>query len=50
MGCKNGKMDLFSVSQKYSHLRSDDGVHFSEEGYTKLAEEIVKEVKRITGI
>ena len=43
-------IDLFSVSQKYSHLRSDDGVHFSEEGYTKLAEEIVKEVKRITGI
>ena len=43
-------IDLFSVSVKYSHLRSGDGVHFSDEGYTKLAEKIVKEVKRITGI
>ena len=43
-------IDLFSVSEKYSHLRSNDGVHFSDEGYTRLAEEIVKEVKRITGI
>lgn len=43
-------IDLFSVSEKYAHLRLDDGVHFSDEGYTRLAEEIVREVKRITGI
>ena len=35
-------IDLYSVSLKHKDLISSDGVHFSKEGYEKLAEEIIK--------
>jgi hypothetical protein len=40
-------IDLYSVSVKFSELRSDDGVHFSVSGYEKLAEQIVLDLKSI---
>ncbi len=38
-------IDLFSVSQEHSDLHLEDGVHFKNEGYTVLAEEILKSIK-----
>ena len=38
-------IDLFRVSQEHKALLSADGVHFTAEGYEKLAEEILKTLK-----
>ncbi len=35
-------IDLYSVSVEYSNLHTDDGVHFVNDGYKKLAECILK--------
>ena len=40
-------IDLYSASVENAHLRKDDGVHFSAEGYKKFAELIVGELKKI---
>lgn len=37
-------IDLYEVSVKYVHLRSNDGVHFTEEGYHKLAHKILSAI------
>ena len=38
-------IDLYSVSLENIELRSEDGVHFEKEGYRKLAERIVADIK-----
>lgn len=38
-------IDLYSVSTQMVPLRCDDGVHFSVEGYKKLAEKILSDIK-----
>jgi len=38
-------IDLYRVSQEHKELLSQDGVHFTAEGYEKLAEEILKTLK-----
>ncbi len=40
-----GVIDLASKAQEYTALHTDDGVHFTEEGYRKLAAFIVDEIK-----
>ena len=40
-------IDLYSVSVENVHLRRDDGVHFTAEGYKKFAELIVSELKTL---
>lgn len=42
-------IDLYAVSQKYTELHDNDGVHFNGKGYEKLAECILNEIKNITG-
>lgn len=39
-------IDLYSVSIENKALRSDDGVHFSDEGYKKFAECIFREISK----
>ena len=40
-------IDLYSVSLEYVEYRKEDGVHFTPDGYTKLAERIVSDVKNL---
>ena len=40
-------VDLYSVSVENSDLRAADGVHFNADGYTKFAEKIVSELKKV---
>ena len=40
-------IDLYSVSVKFSELRTNDGVHYDSEGYIKFAERIVADLKSI---
>lgn len=40
-------IDLFKVSEKNSDQLSRDGVHFTQEGYQCLAEEIIKRIDEI---
>ena len=40
-------IDLYSVSLQYAGLRADDGVHYTQEGYEKLAERLVEAVSKI---
>ena len=40
-------IDIYSVSVENAHLRKDDGVHFTAEGYKKFAELIVSELKTL---
>lgn len=39
-------IDLYSVSAENTSLRSSDGVHYTEAGYTLFADEIIKEIKK----
>ena len=38
-------VDLYTASEKNRHLQSADGVHFTESGYTVLANEVLRELK-----
>ena len=38
-------VDLYSVSVKYNDLHTPDKIHFTNEGYSKLAEEILNFIK-----
>ncbi len=38
-------IDLYSTSVKYSNLHTEDGVHFVDDGYKKLAESILNVLK-----
>lgn len=38
-------IDLYAVSKNASHLLSPDGVHFTQEGYELLAEEILRNLQ-----
>lgn len=38
-------IDLYTISSQITSLRCDDGVHFSAEGYKKLAEKILNDIK-----
>ena len=40
-------IDIYSVSVENAHLRKDDGVHFTAEGYKKFAELMVSELKML---
>lgn len=40
-------IDLYSASLKNKNLMRDDGVHFTDEGYEKLSEEIVTRIKDV---
>ena len=40
-------IDLYTTSVKYVSMRSQDGVHFSEEGYEKLADQVLESLYRI---
>lgn len=40
-------IDLYSVSLEHENLLQNDGVHFTDEGYEKLAAELVKSVKDV---
>lgn len=42
-------IDLYTPSVEYSALQCEDGVHFTEEGYEKLAAVILKEVEKQLG-
>lgn len=42
-------IDLYSVSVQYEKLHSADGVHYTEEGYEKLAQNLVESVYEIIG-
>ena len=42
-------IDLYSVSVKCAKLHSTDGVHFTEEGYEKLAKKLLESVYEIVG-
>lgn len=38
-------IDLHAISEQYKTLQSDDGVHFTEEGYMAFAQYIVKQIE-----
>lgn len=40
-------IDLFKTSKEYVTLRTDDGVHYNEEGYGKFADVIIEEIEKI---
>lgn len=40
-------IDLYSVSVEYAGLRSGDGIHYTQEGYEKLAEKLLESVYQI---
>ena len=40
-------IDLYATSVEYAKLRDDGGVHFTEEGYEKLAEQILRSIHEI---
>lgn len=40
-------IDLYSASVEYAGLRTDDGVHYTQEGYEKLAEKLLESVYKI---
>ncbi len=42
-------IDLYTVTKEHSELLSNDGVHFSKEGYQLLADVLVEFVKKIMG-
>ncbi len=43
LGCP--VIDLYTPSETYAHLQKKDGVHYSEEGYDRLAETILPDVR-----
>ena len=40
-------IDLYSVSVKFSEFRTNDGVHFNDDGYVKFAEYIIGNLENI---
>ena len=40
-------IDLYSVSVSFSELRSNDGVHFTADGYKKFAEQMLIDLKKL---
>lgn len=40
-------IDLYTEAEKHADLISDDGVHFLEEGYEKLAEKILESISAL---
>lgn len=38
-------IDLYSTSAEYAKFRTDDGVHFTSDGYRELARKILKELE-----
>ncbi len=42
-------IDLYTVSAESMELLGEDGVHFNADGYSKLSEYLVGEIKRILG-
>ena len=42
-------IDLYSVSVQYGKMHSADGVHYTEEGYEKLAQKLLEFVYEIIG-
>lgn len=40
-------IDLYSASVEYAGLRADDGVHYTQEGYEKLAGRLLESVYKI---
>ncbi len=38
-------IDLYTASEKIKHLLSDDGIHFTNEGYRTLANEVLRGLK-----
>lgn len=40
-------IDLYSISAEFSEFRTNDGVHFTADGYKKFAEQIIRDLKAI---
>ena len=40
-------IDLYSTSVQYADFRCEDGVHYSEQGYVKLAEKLLESILEI---
>lgn len=38
-------IDLYAISEKCLDLKAEDGIHFTEQGYRKLAEYILEQIK-----
>ena len=45
LGCP--VIDLYTRSEEFAHLQGGDGVHYSGEGYTRMAEAILPELRNL---